>query len=123
MQEFVPLYSGFEPHYERYVYRRLCDSFNRPVGGPAGGEFDLLERESSDHNWNFRYTGRRVRTINMGSYNYLGFCEPNSACADAAARALYAAGVGSAARQSLGVGSIVRELELKVSIRMNSLKL
>ena len=112
----MSLFSGFEPHYERYVYRRICDSFNRPVGSAAGGEFDLLERESSDYNWNFRYTGRRLLTINMGSYNYLGFCEPHSACADAAARVLSAAGVGSTARQSLGASGVVRELELKVLV-------
>lgn len=32
----------------------------------------------------FSYTGKKIRTINLGSYNYLGFAENSGVCAQAA---------------------------------------
>ena len=116
------MYGGFEDLYIRYVYRRFCDLVNRPVASEAGAEFTLLERKSDDHNWNFKFTGCRQRLINMGSYNYLGFCETSGTCADAATRSIRSEGVGAAASpQSIGVSRVVRELERKACIQLFTL--
>ena len=51
-----------------------------------------------------RNTGKTIRALNMGSYNYLGFSENSSACTDAAEKATrnYGAGVCST-RHELGM--------------------
>ena len=49
------MYSDFEAFYTRNLYMRIRDCWNRPICSVAGAEFDLLERESDDYNWNFRY--------------------------------------------------------------------
>ncbi|KAG6463061.1 hypothetical protein O3G_MSEX013644, partial [Manduca sexta] len=72
---YAPLYDPFEQFFSRYVYRRVQHCFNRPICSAPGAEFTLKERESTDHNWTFRFTGTERRCINLGSYNYLGFAE------------------------------------------------
>ena len=37
------------------MYTRVRDCFNRPICSVPGGEIDLLDRESEDWNWTFRY--------------------------------------------------------------------
>lgn len=32
--------------------------------------------------YDFRFTGREIPSLNLGSYNYLGFAESHSKCAD-----------------------------------------
>ena len=51
----MPLYSDFESFYNRNLYRRGRDCFNRPICSVPGGEVDLVDRESDDFNWTFRY--------------------------------------------------------------------
>ena len=51
----MPLYSDFESFYTRNMYTRVRDTFNRPLCSVPGGEVDLLDRESDDWNWTFRY--------------------------------------------------------------------
>uniref|UniRef100_A0ACB8GEY0 Serine palmitoyltransferase 2 n=1 Tax=Sphaerodactylus townsendi TaxID=933632 RepID=A0ACB8GEY0_9SAUR len=75
-KDFVPLYQDFENFYNRNLYVRIRDNWNRPICSVPGPQIDLLERVSDDYNWTFRFTGRKLKNIiNMGSYNYLGFAE------------------------------------------------
>lgn len=37
------------------MYTRVRDCFNRPICSVPGGEIDLLDRESDDCNWTFRF--------------------------------------------------------------------
>jgi len=50
---WVPLYSSFESFYNRNIYRRIRDCWNRPIGSAPAAEFDLVERVTSDHGWTF----------------------------------------------------------------------
>ncbi|CAF0843593.1 unnamed protein product [Adineta ricciae] len=79
---FVPLYQSYESFYTRNVYQRIADCFNRPIGGVPGGKLDLMERVTEDYNWSFNFTGNKITTINLGSYNYLGFANNNGPIAD-----------------------------------------
>ena len=54
-QGFVPLYSDFESFYTRNLYTRVRDCFNRPICSVPGGQIDLVDRQSYDWNWTFRY--------------------------------------------------------------------
>ena len=101
--DFVPLYSEYECFYTRNMYTRIRDCFNRPIGSVPGAEIDIIERVSNDFNWTFKQSGRKIRALNMGSYNYLGFAENNGPCAEAAIQAIKENSVSSCSpRQEFG---------------------
>ena len=62
---------------------RINDCFSRPVTGVPGRYITLLDRTSDDHNLHFQFTGTTSETLNMSSYNYLGFAQSEGPCADA----------------------------------------
>ncbi|XP_028421945.1 serine palmitoyltransferase 2-like isoform X2 [Perca flavescens] len=103
-KDFVPLYQDFENFYNRNIYMRIRDSWNRPLCSVPGAKMDLLEQVTYDYNWTFHYTGRVMQdVINLGSYNYLGFADNTGPCADSAAEATMKYGVGVAStRQEIG---------------------
>ncbi|KAL2303838.1 hypothetical protein Nmel_009117 [Mimus melanotis] len=116
-KDFVPLYQDFENFYNRNLYMRIRDSWNRPICSVPGAKVDMMERVSHDYNWTFTYTGRVIKgIINMGSYNYLGFAQKTGACQEAAAKVLsqYGAGVCST-RQEMGNLDKHEELEKLVA--------
>jgi hypothetical protein len=70
-----PLKSGLQDFYERRIFGWLADTFNRPITGEPGGTVLIKERvfNSAREVREWEMTGRDVRCINLGSYNYLGF--------------------------------------------------
>ncbi|XP_027050120.1 serine palmitoyltransferase 2-like [Pocillopora damicornis] len=115
-QGFVPLYSDFESFYTRNLYTRVRDCFNRPICSVPGGEVALVDRESEDWNWTFRYPGTTTKTVNLASYNYLGFAENSGPCADAAEQAVRKYGIaGCSSRHEYGTLDIHNELEALVA--------
>jgi serine palmitoyltransferase len=108
----VPLYQSYENFYIRNVYYRIRDCLNRPIGSVPGAFIDLIERKTDDFNWTYYNTGRTVKVLNMGSYNYLGFAEnagPSSTAAIESIRDLNLSVCSS--RQELGVHRCHRELD------------
>ena len=85
-KDFAPLFVSFEAFHTRNCYYRNRDCFNRPICSVPGAEIDLVDRVSDDYNWTFKYTGKKNRVLNMGSYNYLGFAENNGPSSKAADR-------------------------------------
>ncbi|AFN83006.1 serine palmitoyl transferase subunit 2 [Encephalitozoon romaleae SJ-2008] len=69
----VPLYGSFESFFSRRIFRRARDCCERPITGVPGRHVTVLERISEDYNETFRFTGRKLKLLNLGSYNYLGF--------------------------------------------------
>ncbi|KAJ8308767.1 hypothetical protein KUTeg_013641 [Tegillarca granosa] len=116
LQGFVPLYQSWESFYTRNLYRRIRDCWNRPIASCAGAEMDVLERKSSDHNWNFELTGKKMHVLNFGSYNYLGFADNKGPCAEAVEKAVHKYGNGiCASRQELGYTDLHKELDTLVA--------
>jgi serine palmitoyltransferase len=77
-----------------------------------GAYVDLLERKTDDYNWSFYLTGRKIRALNMGSYNYLGFAENDGASSHSAMESIRTSGVASlSSRQELGTVREHQELE------------
>ena len=110
--DFVPLYQSYESFYTRNVYYRIRDCFNRPICSVPGAEIDLLHRTTNDYNWSFDYSGKVIRALNMGSYNYLGFAENNGPCSHAAIQSVHeAAAATGSSRQELGTLACHLELE------------
>ncbi|XP_062257451.1 serine palmitoyltransferase 3 [Platichthys flesus] len=116
-RDFVPLYQDFENFYNRNLYMRVRDNWNRPVCSLPGPVFDLMERVSDDYNWTFRFTGRTIHNaINMGSYNYLGFAENNEDFLKTVAENMRQYGVGvCSTRKEIGNLSIHEDLEKLVA--------
>ncbi|XP_025103822.1 serine palmitoyltransferase 2-like isoform X1 [Pomacea canaliculata] len=112
LKGFVPLLSSWESFYTRNLYRRIRDCWNRPIASRPGAEFDIMERVSPDFGWNFEFTGRNVKALNFGSYNYLGFADSQTLCGGQVEDVTRSYGVGvSASRQELGYLDIHRELD------------
>ncbi|XP_042225748.1 serine palmitoyltransferase 2-like isoform X2 [Homarus americanus] len=109
---YVPLYIGFESFYTRNVYRRIQDCWNRTICSVPGAEIDLMERYTPDYGWTMKLTGKIIKCINAGSYNYLGFAENKGPCHDAAEHTTKEVGITtSSPRMELGTLEIHRELE------------
>lgn len=79
---WAPLHSDFDNFYIRRLQLRINDCFRRPVTGVPGRYITLLDRKSDDFNLSFTYTGTTTETLNMSSYNYLGFAQSEGECAD-----------------------------------------
>uniref|UniRef100_A0A452TMT2 Serine palmitoyltransferase long chain base subunit 2 n=1 Tax=Ursus maritimus TaxID=29073 RepID=A0A452TMT2_URSMA len=116
-QDFVSLYQDFENFYTRNLYMRIRDNWNRPICSVPGARVDIMERQSHDYNWSFKYTGNIIKgVINMGSYNYLGFARNTGSCQEAAAKVLEEYGVGvCSTRQEIGNLDKHEELEKLVA--------
>ncbi|CAF1459312.1 unnamed protein product [Rotaria magnacalcarata] len=97
---FVPLYQSYESFYTRNMYTRVRDIFNRPIASVPGPQFELTERLSDDYNWTYRFTGKTIRAINLGSYNYLGFAEKTGPCATESMNAIKSFGIATCSTSS-----------------------
>lgn len=108
----MPLYQSFDSFFTRNYYLRVRDVFNRPICSVPGAEIELVERTSNDYNWTYQYTGRKIKALNLGSYNYLGFAENSGASSHEAIRAVRESGVSTGSPSSeLGVLKAHRDLE------------
>lgn len=106
------MYSEYECFYTRNLYTRIRDCFNRPICSVPGAFISIVERLSDDFNWTFKYSGKQIKALNLGSYNYLGFAENNGKCAQNSIESIrkYSC-ASSSTRQELGTLKIHKELE------------
>lgn len=109
---YVPLYSNYESFYTRNIYRRICHGWNQPICSLPGTTIDIMDRDTDDYNWTFRFPGTTSKCINMGSYNYLGFAENVGPRADEVQESIlkYGTNVGSP-RHEFGTLDIHHKLE------------
>eukprot|EP00505_MAST-04D_sp_SCG-Rhode-Island_P003926 Stramenopile-MAST_4_protein_3926 len=94
--DIAPLVHKQENFYDRRMYHRIQDVFNRPITGPPGaGKMLVLERESTDSNFTLKQTGKELSVVNLGSYNYLGFADDwKDTCQDEVLESFDSFGVG-----------------------------
>ncbi|KAJ5937915.1 Pyridoxal phosphate-dependent transferase major region subdomain 2 [Penicillium verhagenii] len=76
------LNSDFDNFYVRRLKLRINDCFERPVTGVPGRTITLIDRATDDYNHHFYLTGTTTDTLNLSSYNYLGFAQSEGPCAD-----------------------------------------
>ena len=77
-----------------------------------GAEIELLDRKTDDYNWSFYFTGKKLKALNMGSYNYLGFAENNGPSSKAAIQSIHDFDVATCSpRQEFGTMKCHLELE------------
>ncbi|KAK7967237.1 aminotransferase class I and II [Apiospora aurea] len=80
---YAPLTDDFDSFYTRRLKLRIDDCFARTSTGVPGRYISLLDRVSHDFNASYTYTGTTTETLNLSSYNYLGFAQSEGPCADA----------------------------------------
>ena len=98
---YAPLNSDFDSFYVRRLKLRLNDCFARPTTGVPGRYITLVDRETDDYCRTFKNSGTCTETLNLSSYNYLGYAQSEGACADAAEDALRRAGLALASPRAL----------------------
>lgn len=109
---YAPLNSDFDNFYIRRLQLRINDCFRRPITGVPGRFITLLDRKSDDFNLSFKMTGTTTETLNMSSYNYLGFAQSEGECADAVEVATKKYGVSFASpRGDAGTSELHVEVE------------
>ena len=109
---YAALNNDFDNFYIRRLKTRLNDCFSRPTTGVPGRYITLVDRISHDYNCTFQMTGTTTETLNMSSYNYLGFAQSDGPCADAAEKATRECGTSLAsARGDVGTSDLHLEVE------------
>jgi serine palmitoyltransferase len=113
---FAPLTDDFDSFYTRRLKFRLDDCFARPTVGVPGRFIALKERTAEKLNRAFHYTGKYIETLNMSSYNYLGFAQSEGPCADAVDECVKKYGVTFASpRGDCGTSELALEVEREVA--------
>ncbi len=109
---YAPLNSDFDNFYVRRLKMRINDCFSRPTTGVPGRYITLVDRRSDDHNLHFQLTGTTTDTLNVSSYNYLGFAQSEGPCADAVEETVKKYGMSLASsRGEVGTSELHVEVE------------
>ncbi|CAI4231581.1 unnamed protein product [Auanema sp. JU1783] len=111
-KNFPRLDNYFENIYINHIYRKSSDVIGRAVCSVPGSVLTLKDRVSDNYGWSFRYTGKKQKVINLGSYNYLGFSHNDGDCAQSAVDFIdkYGLHIGSTPHER-GSHSAHREME------------
>ncbi|KAJ5204477.1 Pyridoxal phosphate-dependent transferase major region subdomain 2 [Penicillium cinerascens] len=106
------LNSDFDNFYVRRLKLRINDCFERPVTGVPGRTITLIDRATDDHNHHFYLTGTTTDTLNLSSYNYLGFAQSEGPCADQAEESVRKYGIATpSTRAETGTQDLHIEVE------------
>ncbi|KAI9730448.1 MAG: serine palmitoyltransferase component [Claussenomyces sp. TS43310] len=113
---YAALNSDFDNFYVRRLKMRINDCFSRPITGVPGRYVTLIDRKTDDFNEHFQFTGTYTETLNMSSYNYLGFAQSEGPCADAVEECIRKCGVSSASpRADVGTSELATEVEREIA--------
>lgn len=113
---YAALNDDFDNFYVRRLKMRLDDCFARTTTGVPGRYITLLDRKSNDFNRTYQYTGTYTETLNMSSYNYLGFAQSEGPCADAVEECVKRYGVSFCSpRGDVGTSDLALEVEREVA--------
>ncbi|KAL2156328.1 hypothetical protein VTH82DRAFT_1073 [Thermothelomyces myriococcoides] len=113
---YAPLNDDFDSFYVRRLKRRIDDCFARPTTGVPGRYITLIDRKSDDYNYSYKFTGTYTQTLNVSSYNYLGFAQSEGPCADAVEECVRKSGLSYASpRADAGTSDLVLEVEREVA--------
>jgi len=113
---YAALNSDFDNFYVRRLKLRIDDCFARPITGVPGRYITLMDRVSNDFNEHYQFTGTYTETLNMSSYNYLGFAQSEGPCADAVEETIKKYGISAVSpRADVGTSDLVLEVEDRIA--------
>lgn len=115
-QGYAPVRMSYEDFYTRRMYYRIHDCWNRPICSAPDAWIDVMERTPVNGQKPLRLTGRSIRCLNLGSYNYLGFAAQDPYCTPRVESALDTFGWSAcASRADAGTTSCHLELERAIA--------
>lgn len=120
---YVPILHDFADFFTRRFYHRIDDCFARVVTSNAGAFMDVcVSKKTNDFNQitYFERDSKNMivtrRTMNLGSYNYLGFGDPDDYCTPAVLKVLKQYGPAtSSVRVTGGTTQVHKDLEKIIS--------
>ncbi|KAI1108370.1 serine palmitoyltransferase [Nemania sp. NC0429] len=113
---YAPLNDDFDSFYTRRLKLRIDDVFARTSTGVPGRYITLLDRHSDNFNESYTYLGTTTETLNMSSYNYLGFAQSEGPCANAVEECVRKYGLSfCSSRADAGTSDLVHEVEREVA--------
>lgn len=115
---YAPLLRDFEDFFTRRMFARVQDCWNRPIASCPGAWVDLMDRKRAPDGVARKPELQKTttRVANIGSYNYLGFGDPDSPTKQQVYDALEQYSVGTCApRASVGTTALHVELERTVA--------
>ena len=113
---YAPIVNDFEDFYTRRLYQRIHDCWNRPIASCPGAYIDVIERAPLQYGHPLTFTGSTRHCLNLGSYNYLGFGDPDSPTKDSVLHALAAFPVSTCStRMSIGTSAVHEECEAVIA--------
>ncbi|KAI1821004.1 serine palmitoyltransferase [Xylaria intraflava] len=113
---YAPLNDDFDSFYTRRLKLRIDDVFARTSTGVPGRYINLLDRVSVNFNESYDYVGTTTETLNMSSYNYLGFAQSEGPCANAVEECVRKYGLSfCSSRADAGTSDLVCEVEREVA--------
>ncbi|KAI2612051.1 serine palmitoyltransferase 2 [Hypoxylon fragiforme] len=113
---YAPLNDDFDNFYTRRLKMRIDDCFARTTTGVPGRYINVLNRISDNFNESYEYIGGSTETLNMSSYNYLGFAQSEGPCANAVEECVRRYGLSYCSpRIDAGTCDLVREVEKEVA--------
>ncbi|TRX88001.1 hypothetical protein FHL15_011103 [Xylaria flabelliformis] len=113
---YAPLNDDFDSFYTRRLKLRIDDVFARTSTGVPGRYINLLDRVSNNFNESYDYLGTTTETLNMSSYNYLGFAQSEGPCANAVEECVRKYGLSfCSSRTDAGTSDLVNEVEKEVA--------
>ncbi|OJA16534.1 hypothetical protein AZE42_00657 [Rhizopogon vesiculosus] len=92
---YAPLKSSFDSFYSRRLRLRILDCVSQPVTGVPGRSIIVLDRSFTDNDHALIHTGGKTRSLNISSYNYLGFAQARGGCADAVEESIRRYGIST----------------------------
>jgi len=113
---YAPLNDDFDNFYVRRLKMRIDDSFARPTTGVPGRYITLMDRKSNDFNRTYQFTGTYTETLNVSSYNYLGFAQSEGPCADEVEETVRKLGLSTCSpRADAGTSDLALKVEREIA--------
>jgi len=113
---YAPLNDDFDNFYVRRLKMRIDDCFARPTTGVPGRYITLVDRRSTDYNRTYQFPGTFTETLNVSSYNYLGFAQSEGPCAEAVEECVRKNGLSVCSpRADAGTTDLALEVEQEVA--------
>jgi len=113
---YTPIINESSAFFERWCYGRLRDLWHRPIASGPFTYIDVMLRAGDPLANKQYFTGQTQRCLNLASYNYLGFAEPNSEYNKDVCNYIRKYGVNvAAARAESGSSPLHREIEVMIA--------
>eukprot|EP00798_Chlamydomonas_sp_ICE-L_P019243 gene19243-25873_t len=118
-QGYAPIRELFEDFYQRRMFSRIKDCWNRPICSAPSAWIDVMDRTDITRTSGvqpLQLTGSTTRCLNLGSYNYLGFAASDPYCTPRVQKTLSSLGVSScSSRADAGTTPVHVQLEEAVA--------